>query len=165
MRAEERRVEGRLAALGIALPAAAAPGASYIQACAGGRLVFLAGNDPIRPKGGPAGGARARGIIGADVPVAAARAHARLAGLQLLGVIKQHLGDLDRVARVVKVFGLLRTVAGFAEHETVMDGCSELFVQAFGDAGRHARTSVGVPSLYSGMTIEIEAVVEASAAE
>lgn len=143
----------RLAALGIALPRPATPSASYVQAAAAGALVFLAGNDPIGPDG-----VLRRGVVGADVSVEAAREHARFTGIQLLAVMRDHLGDLDRVARIVKVFGMVRAAPGFADHEAVIDGCSDLFVQVFGAAGRHARTAVGLPSLYSGMTIEIEAV-------
>ena len=144
----------RLAALGIVLPKPVTPSASYVQAAASGPFVFLAGNDPIGPDG------RLRcGVVGADVSVAAAREHARFTGIQLLAVMHRHLGDLDRVARIVKVFGMVRAVPGFADHEAVIDGCSDLFVQIFGEAGRHARTAIGLPSLYAGMTIEIEAVV------
>ncbi|MBM3571164.1 MAG: RidA family protein [Alphaproteobacteria bacterium] len=149
------RAEGRLAELGIALPPVHTPSANYIQACSSGLLIFLAGNDPIGPDG-----KLARGVVGADVSVPAARDHAKFTGIQLLAVMKHRLGDLDRVARVVKVFGMVRAVPDFADHETVMDGCSDLFVQVFGAAGRHARTAIGLPGLYSGMTIEIEAVIE-----
>ncbi|MSP87870.1 MAG: RidA family protein [Alphaproteobacteria bacterium] len=130
------------------------PSARYVQAAATGVLVFLAGNDPI----GPDGMLRC-GVVGADVSVAAAREHARFTGIQLLAVMQHHLGDLDRVARVVKVFGMVRAAPGFAEHEAVIDGCSDLFVEVFGEAGHHARTAIGLPSLYTGMTIEIEAVI------
>jgi enamine deaminase RidA (YjgF/YER057c/UK114 family) len=144
----------RLAALGIVLPKPATPSASYVQAIGSGALVFLAGNDPI---GGD--GVLRRGTVGADVSIEAAREHARFTGIQLLAVMHRHLGDLDRVAQVVKVFGMVRAVPGFADHEAVIDGCSDLFVQVFGAAGRHARTAVGLPGLYAGMTIEIEAII------
>jgi len=149
------RIDRRLEELGIVLPVLAAPTASYIRACAAGRLVFAAGHDPI-----DAQGVLQRGVIGADVTTEAARRHAELTGLQLLAALRQHLDDLDRVTRVVKLFGLLRTAPGFAGHERVMDGCSDLIERVFGPAGRHARTAGGVFSLYGGMTIEIEAVIE-----
>ena len=151
------RIDSRLAALGIVLPVLAAPTASYVRGAASGRLVFVAGHDPI-----DGAGHLQRGVIGVDVAVAAARFHAELTGRQLLAAMRQHLGDLDRVGRVVKLFGLLRTAEGFAAHDEIMDGCSDLFVQVFGAGGRHARTAAGVFSLYGGMTIEIEAVIEAS---
>jgi enamine deaminase RidA (YjgF/YER057c/UK114 family) len=151
------RIESRLAELGIVLPQLAAPTASYLRACAGGRLIFVAGHDPIGSDG-----VLRRGVIGAEISIAAAREHAELTGRQLLAAMHQHLGQLDRVVRVVKLFGLLRTGPGFTDHDAVLDGCSDLFVRIFGAAGRHARTAAGVFSLYGGMTMEIESVIESS---
>jgi enamine deaminase RidA (YjgF/YER057c/UK114 family) len=89
-----------------------------------------------------------------------ARLHARLAGLNLLAVLQRDLGSLDRVAQIVKVVGLVNAVADFTDHPKVIDGCSELFGEVFGEAGAHARTAFGAGSLPGGMTVEVEAVVQ-----
>jgi enamine deaminase RidA (YjgF/YER057c/UK114 family) len=112
--------------------------------------LFLAGKGSIG----------AGGKVGLDLSVEQAYERARDVGLLLLAVIRQELGSLDRVVRVVKVFGLVNATPDFESHPEVIDGCSDLFIAVFGENGRHARTSIGAASLPHGIPVEIEAVVE-----
>jgi len=148
-------VERRLAELGITLPAVPEPAGNYVHAVQTGNLVFLSGKGPLNPDG-----TVPIGKVGRDVTAAEAYQHARSVGLTLLAVLKEHLGDLDRVRRVVKVFGMVNAAPDFGEHPAVINGCSDLFVEVFGDRGRHARSAVGMGSLPHGITVEIEAIVE-----
>jgi enamine deaminase RidA (YjgF/YER057c/UK114 family) len=149
------RIEKRLEELGIALPAATSPAANYVNAVRTGDLLFLAGKGPYRPDG-----TLHTGIVGQDVTVEEAYQHARLTGLHLIATLKAELGDLDRVRRIVKVLGMVNAVPRFTQQPEVVNGCSDLLVEVFGDRGRHARSAVGVGSLPRNITVEIEAVVE-----
>ncbi|HLT18463.1 MAG TPA: RidA family protein, partial [Thermomicrobiales bacterium] len=102
----------------------------------------------------------ARGKVGADVSVDDAYQHARQVGLTLIAVMKDHLGSLDRVKQIVKVLGMVNAVPEFGQQPQVINGCSDLFVEVFGDAGRHARSAVGMGSLPNQITVEIEVIVE-----
>jgi enamine deaminase RidA (YjgF/YER057c/UK114 family) len=148
-------VEQRLRDLGIELPKVAAPVASYVPAVRLGNLVFLAGTGPLNPDG-----SRPQGKVGRDISVDQANQHARNVGLQLLAALRAEVGSLDKVTRVGRVFGMVNAAPDFTEHPKVINGCSDLFVQVFGDRGRHARCAVGMGSLPFNMTVEIEAVVE-----
>lgn len=147
--------EARLRALGIELGAGSAPVANYVNAVRSGNLLFLAGKGPRE-----AGGVRPRGKVGAEITVEEAYRHARSVGLELLAAMRAELGSLDRVRRVVKVLGMVNAVPEFEDHPKVIDGCSDLFVEVFGEAGRHARSAVGMASLPMGIPVEIECVVE-----
>ncbi len=149
------QVEKRLAELGIDLPAATSPAANYVNAVLTGNLLFLSGKGPYRPDG-----SLHTGIVGQDVSVEDAYQHARLTGLHLISTMKAELGDLDRVARIVKVLGMVNAVPGFTRQPEIINGCSDLFVEVFGDRGRHARSAVGLGSLPRNITVEIEAIVE-----
>lgn len=149
------QVEKRLAELGIDLPAATSPAANYVNAVLTGNLLFLSGKGPYRPDG-----SLHTGIVGQDVSVEDAYQHARLTGLHLISTMKAELGDLDRVARIVKVLGMVNAVPGFTRQPEIVNGCSDLFVEVFGDRGRHARSAVGLGSLPRNITVEIEAIVE-----
>lgn len=151
------KVEQRLAELGIILPQAQSPVANYVGAVQTGNLLFLSGRGPLGPDG-----KLQTGIVGADVTVEQAYDHARLTGLQLIATMKEAVGDLDRVARIVKVLGMVNGAPGFGQQPAVINGCSDLFVEVFGDKGRHARSAVGMGSLPGNITVEIEAVVEVS---
>lgn len=143
-------------ALGIELPPLRSPAGNYVPAVLAGDLLFLSGAGPALPDGG-----WVRGKVGGDgLDVHAARAAARLVGLQLLAAMREELGDLDRVRRVVKVLGMVNCAPGFDATPTVVDGCSDLLVEAFGDAGRGARSAVGMAELPFGIAVEIEAVVQ-----
>ena len=148
-------IEQRLAELGIDLPTAQTPVANYVGAVLTGNLLFLSGRGPLGPDG-----TLHTGIVGQEVTVEEAYRHARLTGLQLIATMKAELGDLDRVVRIVKVLGMVNGAPGFGQQPEVINGCSDLFVEVFGERGRHARSAVGMGSLPRNITVEIEAVVE-----
>jgi len=152
---EGMKVEERLKELGIELPAVGKPMGTYVHAVQTGNLLFLAGKGPFNPDG-----SMPTGKVGRDVTTEEAYQHARSVGLMLIAVMKDVLGDLDRVKQVVKVLGMVNAVPEFGEQPQVINGCSDLFVEVFGDAGRHARSAVGMGSLPNGITVEIEAIVE-----
>lgn len=147
--------EERLVSLGIELPPAPQPVANYTPYKVVSDLLFLSGQGPRRFDG-----TYSTGRVGRDVTVETAYEDARVTGLQLLAVAKQALGNLERVAGVVKLFGMVNTEPDFAEHPRIINGCSDLFVAVFGEAGRHARSAVGQGSLPNGMTVEIEAIFQ-----
>ena len=146
-------IEQRIRELGVKLPAAPTPAANYANAVRVGNLVYLSGTVPMTPEG-----TIPKGKVGADVTTEEATKHARLVGLNLLAILKHELGDLDRVRRIVKLLGMVNAVPEFREHSKVINGCSDLFVEIFGE--RHARSAIGVGSLPFGITVEIEAIVE-----
>jgi enamine deaminase RidA (YjgF/YER057c/UK114 family) len=148
--------EKRLKALGIDLGKVSSPVANYVNAVRTGNLLFLAGKGP-RPD---ASGKRPSGKVGRDYTADEAYQHARTVGLDLLAVMRSELGSLDRVKRVVKLLGMVNAGPEFADHPRVINGCSDLFVEVFGDAGKHARSAVGMGSLPMGIPVEIECIVE-----
>jgi len=145
----------RLRELGIDLPTAMAPAGLYRPAVRVGELVFLSGTGPRRPDG-----TFVTGKVGRDLDVAAGREAARLTGLQLLAMLHAELGDIDRVVRVVKLLGMVNGAPGFNHTPQVIDGCSQLLIEVFGEAGRSARSAVGVAELPFDIAVEIEAIVE-----
>ena len=149
--------EARLRELGIELPKVPAPVANYVPAARLGNMIFLAGAGPLNPDG-----SRPQGKVGREVTLEQANQHARNVGLQLLAALREATGSLDKVVRVGRVFGMVNAAPEFADHPKVINGCSDLFVEIFGDRGRHARCAVGMGSLPFNMTVEIEAVVEVS---
>lgn len=148
-------IENRLAELGLVLPVVPQPVGTYLPAVRMGNLLFLCGQGPLLPTG-----ENAKGKLGREVSVEEGYKLARLTGLYLIGAMKLELGDLDRVVRIGKVLGMVNCTPEFGDMPAVINGCSDLFVEVFGDKGRHARSSVGMGSLPGGMTVEIEAVVE-----
>ena len=147
--------EDRLRRLGLVLPPPAKPAGAYAPACRVGSLLFLSGVGPMRPDG-----SYVTGRIGDDLTVAQGFEAARLCGLVLLANMRQALGSLDRVARIVKAFGMVRCAPEFGRQPEVIDGCTTLFVEMFGEAGRPARSAVGMAALPFGIAVEIEAVAE-----
>jgi enamine deaminase RidA (YjgF/YER057c/UK114 family) len=147
--------EARLRELGIELPKVTAPVANYVPSARLGNIIFLAGAGPLNPDG-----SRPQGKVGCDVTLEQANQHARNVGLQLLAALREAAGSLDKVVRFGRVFGMVNAVPEFTDHPKVINGCSDLFVEVFGDRGRHARCAVGMGSLPFNMTVEIEAVVE-----
>lgn len=143
-------IEKRLEELGISVPEVPSPAGNYVHAVRSGNLLFLSGKGP----------GAARGKVGSEVSAQQAQRHAREVGLILIAVMKQELGDLDRVVRVVKVLGMVNADPDFGEQPRVINGCSDLFVEVFGDAGRHARSAVGMGSLPNQITVEIECIIE-----
>jgi enamine deaminase RidA (YjgF/YER057c/UK114 family) len=148
-------IDDRLKELGLELPAVTAPVATYVNAVRAGDLMFLSGKVPV-----DASGNFLKGKVGADVTTEEAARHARLVGLHLIAVLKHELGSLEKVRRVVKLLGMVNAVPEYGDQPKVINGCSDLFVEVFGDKGRHARSAVGVGSLPLGVTVEVEAIVE-----
>lgn len=157
------RAEAKIKELGLSLEPLTTPSGNYREYIQVGNMLHLAGHgtkpfpellDPYKP--GPDGMYR----VGRDLTVEDAYKFARYAGLNLLRTMKAALGDLDRVKRVVRVFGMVNTSDDFKLHPKVIDGCTDLFVAVFGDAGRPARSAVGMHSLPRGIPVEIEALVE-----
>ena len=147
--------EKKLKDLGITLAPVTPPVANYVNAVRTGNLLFLAGK-------GPASGIA--GIVGKDITVEQAYGHARTTGLNLMAVMRDELGSLDRVQRIVKVLGMVNAVPGFTDQPKVINGCSDLFVEVFGERGRHARSAVGMGSLPNNIPVEIEVIVEVGGA-
>ena len=146
--------EQRLQQLGLMLPAVTAPRGNFDAYVLDGHTLYLSGKgSPLRndmavvPK------------VGREISTDEARQQARDVGLHLIATMRAALGDLSRVRRVVKLLGMVNAVPDFMQHTEVINGCSDLLVEVFGDAGRHARSAVGVGSLPRGFAVEIEAVV------
>jgi enamine deaminase RidA (YjgF/YER057c/UK114 family) len=151
--------EKKLKELGIDLGKVSNPVANYVNAVRTGNLLFLAGKGP-QPD---ASGKRPKGKVGREYTVEQAYQHARTVGLDLLAVMKAELGSLDKVKRVVKVLGMVNAVPDFEDQPKVINGCSDLFVEVFGEKGKHARSAVGMGSLPMGIPVEIECIVEIEA--
>ena len=148
--------EAALKRLGIELPEPAAPVANYVKAVRTGNLVFLAGHGPTRPEGGYVTGRVGEGGLTVEQGYDAAR----LAGISLLASLRAEIGSLDKVRRVVKVLGMVNAEPGFTQQPEVINGASDLFVEIFGDSGKHARAAVGMGSLPRNIAVEIEMIVE-----
>lgn len=148
--------EQRLRELGLELPPAPAPVAVYVPAVAIGNLLFVSGHGPRT-----ADGTLLSGRVGRDLTLEQGAAAARLVGLNVLSTVRATLGTLDRVTRLVKVLGMVYCDPGFEQHPQVINGFSELMVQVFGEqAGKGARSAVGMGSLPSNIPVEIEAIFE-----
>ncbi len=149
------KVEQRLIAAGIALPQPVAPIANYVPFVRSGNLVHISGQVSLDASGG------VTGTVGVDVDLEHAQRAARLCGINLLAQMKAACdGDLDRVKRVVKLGGFVQAGPDFYDIPAVVNGCSDVMVEAFGDAGRHARSAVGVYRLPRNFAVEVDAVVE-----
>jgi enamine deaminase RidA (YjgF/YER057c/UK114 family) len=146
--------EARLAALGIVLPPPPRAMGNYVPWRIGGGLLFLSGVGPRQPDG-----SFMAGVVGRDLSVAQGYEAARLCAVNLLANMKGALGSLDRVDTILKVLGMVRAAPDFGEHPEVINGCTDLFVEVFGENGRPARSAVGMGSLPRGIPVEIEAVV------
>ncbi|MBM3554883.1 MAG: RidA family protein [Alphaproteobacteria bacterium] len=145
--------EARLKELGIVLPQGPKPVANYIPFRLHRGTLYLSGQGPRTPEGG-----FKTGKVGGDVTIEQAYEHARMVGLGLLAITRQALGSLDRVEAVVKLLGMVNGVPDFKDQPKVINGCSDLLVEVFGEAGRHARSAVGMGSLPNNITVEIEAI-------
>ena len=148
-------VNARLAELGIAIPEVVPPVAAYVPAVVTGRYVYTSGQLPMRD-----GAMIATGLVGAEVDPDVARDCARQCAINAIAAVQSVIGDLDRVTRIVKVVGFVASAPGFTAQPAVVNGASELLLEIFGDAGRHARSAVGVAALPIDAPVEVEMVVE-----
>ncbi len=154
----DSEIESRLAELGLVLPVAAAPVAAYIPVVIAGGLAHVSGQLPFID------GKLVTGRLGEDVSVDQGNAAAQACGLMILAQLKAALGSLSRVERVVKLGGFVNSAGDFTDQPKVINGASELMVAVFGEAGKHARSAVGVPCLPLGAAVEVDAIVAVSPA-
>lgn len=147
-------IEARLAELGITLPKASAPAANYVPTVLHGNTLYVSGQIPFREDG-----TLVLGRLGEDMDIEAGQATARLCGIGILAQAQAALGSLDRIERVLKLGAFVSSTANFVDQPKVANGCSDLMVEVLGDAGRHARSAVGVPALPLGVAVEIDAVI------
>ena len=149
------QIESRLAELGYTLPAPPEPIGNYLSASRSGKIMWMAGVGSRR-----ADGSRISGKLGDDLTVEQGYEAARWCALNLLARIKVELGDLDRVTGILKVFGMVNSSPDFEEQAKVVDGASDLFVELFGDAGRHSRSAPGMAVLPRNTAVIIDCVIE-----
>jgi len=150
------KIEARLAELGITLPQAAAPAGAYVPYVVSGNLVFVSGQVTLEN-----GELKYKGRLGEGMYVDEGYAAARLCGLNLLAQVRAACaGDLDRVTRVVRLGGFVNSTAEFGDQPKVINGASDLMMEVFGDAGRHARAAVGASSLPLGVSVEVDGIFE-----
>ena len=147
--------EAKLKELGIQLITPVPPIANYLKAVRVGNMVYLSGHGPDKP-----GGGSVTGKVGKDITVEQAIDAARLTGISLLSTLKATIGDLNKVKRIVRVFGMVNAVDTFTQHPKVINGCSDLLVQVFGENGKHARTATGVAQLPFGTTLQLDIIFE-----
>ena len=146
----------RISELNLNLPNLGPLPGKFVHAVNSGNMLYLSGKGPQKPDG-----TNATGKVGQDVSVDEAYQHARLVGLGLIAAMKDALGgDLNRVRRVVKLLGMVNATPDFTQQPKVINGCSDLFYEVFGEQGLHARSAVGMGSLPGNITVEIEAIVE-----
>jgi enamine deaminase RidA (YjgF/YER057c/UK114 family) len=149
------KIEQRLQELGIVLPTASNPAANYTNCVESAGLLFVSGKAPL-----PVEGKALKGKLGREFTAQQGYDFARSTGLDILAVVKLALGDLDRVSRVVKLQGFINSAPDFEEAPQVLNGCSDLMVEVFGDKGVHARSVLGAASLRAGQPIVIESIFE-----
>lgn len=149
--------EDRLNALGIELPEPMAPVANYVPYVISGNMLFVSGQVSVSPTG------LVKGRLGEDMELSAGQQAARLCGINLIAQCKAAVGDLAKIKRVVKLGGFVNAAADFTEIPQVINGCSDLMVDVFGDAGRHARSAVACPVLPVGVAVEVDGVFEVDA--
>lgn len=142
----------RLEQLGIELPRLSPPAGNYLGCVVDNGLVYVGGHGPVD------GAVLVRGKVGKDLTLEAARHAARMTGLSILATLNAELGSLDRIERIIKVFGMVNVAPGFNQTPAVIDGCSDLFVDVFGEAGRHTRSAVGLAELPFDIAVEIELI-------
>ena len=146
--------ETRLKELGIVLPSLGTPVANYLPYRLAGNILYLAGQGPRDESG-----KQLTGKLGKDISIEEGYRRARLVGLGLLAAMRDALGSLDRVDYIVKLLGMVNATPNFNDPPKVINGCSDLFVDVFGEAGRHARSAVGHVTLPNQISVEIEAIV------
>jgi enamine deaminase RidA (YjgF/YER057c/UK114 family) len=147
--------DARIAELKLELPPAPKPVATYVTAVRHGDLLYVSGHGPLRTDG-----TLITGRVGADTDLASGQAAARQTGLAILATVRSHLGSLDKVARLIKVLGMVNCTPEFHDQPKVINGFSDLMVEVFGDAGKGARSAVGMGALPGGIAVEIEAIFQ-----
>ena len=147
-------IADRLKTLGIDLPPPGPPAAAYVMAATSGDMVFLSGHIAKRD------GKPRVGKLGLDMDTATGKEAARSIAIDLLSTLQQHLGSLDKVKRIVKVKGLVNSTSDYTEQQLVINGCSELLFEVFGESGKHARSAFGVAQIPLGACVEIELIAE-----
>jgi len=147
----------RLESLGIELPTVFPPAGNYLGCVVDNDIVCVGGHGPI------AGSDTVIGKVGGDLTLEDGRRAARMTALSILATLDAELGDLDRIERIIKVFGMVNVAPGFDQTPAVIDGCSDLLVDVFGDAGRHTRSAVGLAELPFGIAVEIELIARVRA--
>jgi len=147
-------ISARLKALGIDLPPPGPPAAAYVMAASTSNMVFLSGHIARRD------GKPWAGKLGKDMDTETGKAAARSIGIDLIATLQNHVGSLDKVKRIVKVMGLVNSTDQYTDQHLVINGCSELLVEVFGDAGKHARSAFGVAQIPLGACVEIELIAE-----
>jgi len=152
---EREDVEEKIKKMGIVLPTPTPPAANYVNAVRSDKLIFMAGKGPSKPEGG-----YITGKVGRDLTEKEGYAAARLVGIAQLAALKAEIGDLNKVKRIVKVLGMVNATSDFTNHPEVVNGFSDLMVEAFGERGKHARAAVGMYSLPRNIAVEVEMVVE-----
>ena len=150
------KIEARLEELGIELPDRPAPVANYVPGVRTGNLIYLSGIGPAER----ADGTSPVGKVGKDLTAEQGYEAARLTGLNIISRMKGETGDLDKVKRVVKMLGMVNSDPSFNRQPAVINGCSDLLVEVFGEKGRHARSAVGMSSLPNDIPVEIEVIIE-----
>ena len=149
------KIENRLEEIGIELPPPVKPVANYVTTVQTGNLVFTSGHGPVNMSG-----ELEKRQLGTDMTIEEGYQSARLVGLGLISTLKDTLGDLDRIKRGSKVVGFVNSTPDFLDHPKVVNGVSDLFVEVFGDKGKHARSAVGMVQLPGGIPVEVEVIVE-----
>jgi enamine deaminase RidA (YjgF/YER057c/UK114 family) len=147
-------ISERLRELGLELPPVFPPAGNYLACVITGNMVYVGGHGPI------AGSNVVQGKVGADLTLVEAQEAARITALSILATLQAELGDLDRIERIIKVLGMVNVAPGFNQTPAVIDGCSDLLVAVFGDAGRHTRSAVGMAELPFDIAVEIELIAK-----
>ncbi|MEM9223715.1 MAG: RidA family protein [Pseudomonadota bacterium] len=148
-------IEAALQAQGVSLPNPSTPAGSYVPVVRTGNLLYVAGQIPMGPDG-----PQYIGRCGENVSLEDAQAAAKLCAMNILAQVKNAIGSLDKVSRIVKLNGYVNSTPAFTDHPKVVNGASDFLVSIFGDKGRHARAAVGVAALPLGVSVEVEAIVE-----
>lgn len=148
------KIDARLAALGITIPDLAPPVANYVPFTISGKTLYISGQLP------GAGGQMTKGHLGKDVSLEDGQKAARICAINIIAQAKAALGDLDKISRCLRLGGFVASTPEFTDHPKVVNGASDLIVEVFGDAGKHARAAVGVSALPLGAAVEVDAIFE-----
>ena len=147
--------EARLKDLGITLSEPSSPVANYVNTVLTGNLLYLSGKGPLQDNG-----EYIQGKVGEDLTIEEGYQAARITGINLISALKSAVGDLKKVKQIVRVTGMVNSASDFTEHPKVVNGCSDLLVEVFGERGKHTRAAVGMGSLPSNIAVEIDMIVE-----